>query len=104
MLTEQAVAPRLISGKCPSIEIYDADIIILTLNRCIDTIEAVQSAANQKLIRTHITVLDQGSNFEAIEAFTTAFDSYENIAFFASDRNLGVAGADSEGSRPPIPR
>ena len=52
---------RLIAGSRPPIEAYDADIIILSLNRLAETIEAIQSALAQRGVAFHVTVLDQGS-------------------------------------------
>jgi len=70
---------------------YDADIIILALNRFAETMAAVDSAARQTGIKFHIWVLDQGSDHEVREAFADAFSGFENLSFFAIDKNLGVA-------------
>src|ERR1700722_4859279 len=56
---EKAETIRPIVGRRPPIDAYDADIIILSLNRLAETIEAVQSALAQRGISFHVTVLDQ---------------------------------------------
>ena len=71
---------------------YDADIIILTLNRFSETLEAVASARGQRGASCHIWVLDQGSAPELRAGFTAAFRGLDNLSFYLAARNLGVGG------------
>ena len=40
---------------------YDADIVILALDRAEDTVAAIRSALSQTGVSRHVTVVDQGS-------------------------------------------
>jgi GT2 family glycosyltransferase len=84
--------PVLVSGTYPSRSGYDADIIILTRNRLLETIEAVDSALRQKGSRFHISVLDQGSDANIQSEFLKAFDNHKNFGYFTVRENLGVGG------------
>ena len=52
---------------------YDVDIIILTQNRFVETIEAVDSALRQQNVSFHVSVLDQDSSEAVQAAFAAAF-------------------------------
>ena len=88
----QAATVRLIVGRRPPIEAYDADIIILSLNRLAETIEAIQSALAQRGIAFHVTVLDQGSTPEILSGLAKRFATAPNFALYGVASNLGVAG------------
>jgi GT2 family glycosyltransferase len=92
MPTEVDGMPELVSGTYPPAGTYDADIIILTINRLEETYEAVKSALSQQLVKIHISVLDQGSTFENQAALAQAFRASGNVCCFASTKNLGVGG------------
>jgi GT2 family glycosyltransferase len=84
---------RLIAGAAvPRGASYDADIVILTLDRTDETIAAIQSACDQTNVLTHVFVLDQGSHPEALERLADAAREQANVTLLASDENLGVAG------------
>jgi GT2 family glycosyltransferase len=89
---EKAETIRLIVGRRPPIDAYDADIIILSLNRLAETIEAVQSALAQRGISFHVTVLDQGSAPEIVRGLAKRFTTAPNFALYGVASNLGVAG------------
>jgi GT2 family glycosyltransferase len=82
--------PEFLSGANPPAGVYDADIIILTLNRPKETHEAVKSALDQRMAKIHISVLDQGSTLENKNALAEAFKGAGNVSCFASGKNLGV--------------
>ncbi len=84
--------PLLVSGTYPTPSGYDADIIILTRNRLVETIEAVDSALRQKGISFHISVLDQDSDADIQIEFAKAFINHENFGYFTLRENLGVGG------------
>lgn len=83
--------PRRILGALPPLEEYDADIIILALNRPEDTIAAITSALNQRGGVFHVTVLDQGSAPETLNILTSTFARARNFALYVNTENLGVA-------------
>lgn len=71
---------------------YDADILILALDRVEDTIAAIASALAQEGVRRRVIVLDQGSrpeNFTRLEAFAAG---HADVVLARTERNLGVAG------------
>ena len=73
------------------VEGYDADIVILALDRPEETLEAIASALGQQGGRFRIFVLDQGSEPETIARFAAALDGQAGAALVTSERNLGVA-------------
>lgn len=84
---------HLIAGAAtPADESYDADIIILALDRITETIEAIRSACDQTDVATHVFVLDQGSRPEALQSLADAVRDRPNVTLLAGEQNLGVAG------------
>jgi GT2 family glycosyltransferase len=71
---------------------YDADIIILSLDRVVETIAAIRSACEQTDVSVHVFVLDQGSRPETLQRLADAFGDRANVTLLAVDENLGVAG------------
>jgi GT2 family glycosyltransferase len=98
--------PKLIVGNHPPHTDYDADIIILTRNRFLDTVDAVNSALRQTNVRRHVSLFDQGSDPRIQTEFAEAFMNHRNFGFYAIDRNFGVGGGrnflSSLGSSPVI--
>jgi GT2 family glycosyltransferase len=89
-LISQPPTARWLCGAAPPDGGYDADIIILTLNRFNDTIDAVDSALRQTGALIHVTILDQGSEPAVLARFTEAFAERANLWFFACPQNSGV--------------
>jgi GT2 family glycosyltransferase len=83
---------NLVSGSLPPSNDYDADVIILALNRFDETLEAVESALSQLGSSVHVLVLDQGSDPLIQSKFAAAFREMANLSFFVTNQNLGVAG------------
>ena len=84
---------RLVAGASgPTAASYDADIIILALDRVRETIAAIASACEQTHASTHIFVLDQGSHAEALAQLVETIGDRGNVTLLAVDDNLGVAG------------
>jgi GT2 family glycosyltransferase len=71
---------------------YDADIIILALDRAVETIAAIRSACEQRDVSTHVFVLDQGSRPGSVQLVADAVGDRSNVTLLAVDENLGVAG------------
>jgi GT2 family glycosyltransferase len=92
MLTEPSVKADLVSGSPPPSGSYDADIIILALNRFDDTCAAVQSALRQSASSVHVFVLDQGSDPAVRAKFAASFRDLPALSYYVTPKNLGVAG------------
>jgi GT2 family glycosyltransferase len=93
MPADNATPPlRRTAGSLPPLDAYDADIIILSLNRLNDTIEAINSALTQRGGIFHVTVLDQGSSPEMLRQLRRQFAHRSDFALYEADSNLGVAG------------
>lgn len=71
---------------------YDADIVILSLERTDETIAAIASACAQTGVSCHVSVLDQGSCSANLARLADAIAGRPNVSLFVSDTNLGVAG------------
>ena len=85
-------APRLIAGAAPGPGAYDANIVILCLERQDETIAAIRSALAQRGGVYHVTVLDQGSAPETVQALALTFSGAPRFALYRSTQNLGVGG------------
>jgi GT2 family glycosyltransferase len=84
--------PKLIAGSRPGPGAYDADIVILCLERPTETCAAIRSALAQRGGVFHVSVLDQNSSMETIRALTTAFANAPRFALYRAAQNLGVGG------------
>jgi GT2 family glycosyltransferase len=71
---------------------YDADIIILALDRCEETLDAIRSALAQEGVSRHLFVIDQGSHPDTLARFAAALDGRQDATLIQLDRNYGVAG------------
>ncbi|MDE8347993.1 MAG: glycosyltransferase family 2 protein [Acidocella sp.] len=85
-------APELAGGSPPPQAAYDVDIIILTISRVTETIEAVSSACRQTALDIHVTVLDQGSTEAEFQRLATGLQGMARVSLYRSGVNLGVAG------------
>lgn len=92
-------APRHLAGAtAPPAGPYDADIIILALDRAEATCAAIASALAQQCLARHVTVLDQGSAPAALAALVRAIDGRADATLLAAPCNLGVAGGRNAAS------
>jgi GT2 family glycosyltransferase len=89
---EDASQLRHTAGALPPLEAYDADIIILSLDRQDDTIAAINSALAQRGGVFHVIVLDQGSSPAMVRQLRSQFSRSANFALYESASNLGVPG------------
>ncbi|HQT77373.1 MAG TPA: glycosyltransferase, partial [Rhodopila sp.] len=76
----------------PTTASYDADIIILTIDRIDETLAAIASADGQTGVTAHVFVLDQGSDAQGLARLRYAVADKPNITLLVSGENLGVAG------------
>jgi GT2 family glycosyltransferase len=84
---------RLIAGaSAPPAAIYDADVLILSLDRAAETEAAIASALAQRGVSRHVLVLDQGSRPDVLAALAAAVAGREDVTLVAVARNHGVAG------------
>jgi GT2 family glycosyltransferase len=87
------MSARLIAGAAgPPDGPYDADIIILALERAEETLAAIASASSQIDVSLHIFVLDQGSCPATLQRLAAAANGRSNLTLLAGEQNLGVAG------------
>ncbi len=77
---------------------YDADIVILALDRPEETVAAIRSALAQTGVTRHVTVLDQGSMAENLVCLEMAVAGRPDATLLRSDRNLGVAEGRNQAS------
>jgi GT2 family glycosyltransferase len=77
---------------------YDADIVILALDRVDETLAAIHSALAQTGVSRHVFVVDQGSRPESLARLADAVTGREDATLVALDRNHGVAGGRNRGS------
>lgn len=85
-------AARIAGAPAPPAGPYDADILILALDRAEETAAAIASALAQRGARFHVIVLDQGSRPEARARLAALLAGREDATLLASAENLGVAG------------
>jgi GT2 family glycosyltransferase len=83
--------PRRVCGAAAPAA-YDADIIILALERSAETLKAVASARAQLGATCFVWVLDQGSSPATRAGFAAAFNGLSGLAYYESAANLGVGG------------
>ena len=82
----------LIAGSLPPTLSYDADIIILAMDRVEETLEAIRSALSQEGVSRHVLVFDQGSTQANLDRLASAVNARADAALLRAERNFGVAG------------
>jgi GT2 family glycosyltransferase len=83
---------RLVAGAAfPPARPYDADVLILALDRTAETLAAIASTLDQRGVSLHVVVLDQGSRPEALAALAQAIAGRDDATLLAAAGNLGVA-------------
>lgn len=93
------MAPRLIAGAAgPPEGEYDADVVILSLDRAEETMAAIRSALEQTGVSRHVFVVDQGSRPENLALLAAAVAGRRDATLVALDHNHGVAGGRNRGS------
>lgn len=78
---------------------YDADIVILSLDRPDQTVAAIASALEQTGLTRHVFVVDQGSQPEALARIAQAVSGRADATLVSLERNLGVPGGRNVGTR-----
>ncbi len=77
---------------------YDADVVILALNRATETEAAIASALAQDGVSRHLFVVDQGSRPEALDCLVRAVAGREDATLVSFGANLGVPAGRNAGS------
>ena len=93
-MTTQHVAGAI----APPIGAYDADIIILSLDRPDETADAVRSALAQRGVSRHVVVVDQGSRPEHLARLAALLRDRTDATLVRLPDNLGVAGGRNRAS------
>ena len=84
-----AASPTMAGG--PPGGNYDADVLILALDRVDETVAAIASALAQEGVSRHVVVLDQGSRPAALAQIAAAVAGRGDVTLAAAGGNLGVA-------------
>jgi GT2 family glycosyltransferase len=91
--------PRFVAGvPGPPDTAYDADIIILALDRPAETIAAIRSALGQTGVSRHVIVVDQGSAPASLAQLTEAVRDRTDVTLVALGHNAGVPGGRNIGT------
>jgi len=90
---------RFMSGtERPSCDGYDADVVILALDRVDETIAAIHSALGQTGVSRHVTIVDQGSQPEALTRLAATVYGRTDATLVALEHNHGVPGGRNIGA------
>jgi GT2 family glycosyltransferase len=78
---------------------YDVDVIILSLNRIKETLEAVDSACAQTGLSVAIHIVDQASAVENLARLTAHVEGRPDITLISLKTNIGVPGGRNIAAR-----
>jgi GT2 family glycosyltransferase len=81
----------------PLANAYDADVVILALDRVAETEAAIASALAQRGVRHHVFVVDQGSRPENLARLAHAVAG-QDATLVTLGGNLGVAAGRNRGA------
>jgi GT2 family glycosyltransferase len=90
------IEPARAAGPPPGA--YDADVVILALDRAEDTVAAINSALAQTGVTRHVFVVDQGSHPDNLQMVAAAVADSRDVSLVVLDRNYGVAGGRNRGT------
>jgi GT2 family glycosyltransferase len=76
----------------PPWQSYDADVVILALDRAEETVAAIVSALGQIEVSRYVIVVDQGSRAAALALLASAVCGRSDATLVTLDRNIGVPG------------
>lgn len=76
---------------------HQVDVVILSMERAPDTIEAIASSLEQEGVSKHVWVVDQGSSRESVAALQVFVADKPQVTLKLLDRNLGVPGGRNVG-------
>lgn len=82
----------------PPADPYDADVVILALDRAEETLAAIRSALEQTGVFRHVVIVDQGSASATLARFASSIAGRNDATLLRLARNAGVAGGRNAGS------
>ncbi len=77
---------------------YDADVVILALDRPEETAAAIHSALAQTGVSRHVFIVDQGSQPQNLAQLASVVSGRSDATLVALDCNHGVAGGRNRGT------
>jgi GT2 family glycosyltransferase len=89
---------HIAGAPAPPARPYDADIVILSLDRVEETEEAIASALAQRGVSRHVLVIDQGSKPENLVRLAAKVEGRDDATLVRLARNFGVAGGRNRGT------
>jgi GT2 family glycosyltransferase len=93
------VAVRRIAGaERPPWAAYDADVVILALDRAEATVAAIRSALNQTGVTRYVIVVDQSSRPGALADLVAAVQGRDDATLVTGEGNYGVPGGRNIGA------
>jgi GT2 family glycosyltransferase len=99
LATTQPGAVRHVAGaERPPGTMYDADVVILALDRPEDTVAAIRSALRQTGVSRHIVIVDQGSRPESLARLADMVQDRNDTTLLALDHNHGVPAGRNIGA------
>ncbi len=97
-LAEAASWHHVAGAAGPPAGAYDADVVILALDRAEETVAAIASALRQTGLSRHVFVVDQGSHPDNLARLAATVRDRDDATLVRLDRNLGVAGGRNRGT------
>ncbi len=99
VLMASPIAVRHVAGaERPPWTAYDADVVILALDRADETVAAIRSALNQTGVSRYVIVVDQGSQPDALGCLAAVVQARNDATLVATDLKYGVPGGRNIGS------
>jgi GT2 family glycosyltransferase len=92
------MAEHIAGAVGPPDSAYDADVVILALDRVEDTLAAIASALAQTGVSRHVFVVDQGSRPGNLARLAAAVAGRPDATLVTLGRNHGVAGGRNRGN------
>ena len=89
---------HIAGAPAPPADPYDADVVILALDRPDETIAAIYSALTQTNVTRHVLVIDQGSHPDHLARLADVVAGRRDATLVSLGRNRGVAGGRNVGS------
>ena len=77
---------------------YDADVVILALDRAEETASAIESALAQEDVSLHVIIVDQGSSAQTLARLSAVVAGRVDATLIGLEFNHGVAGGRNVGS------
>jgi GT2 family glycosyltransferase len=96
-LAAAAIDPTPDAG-CPANGCYDADVVILTLDRVADSEQAIKSALAQVGVSRFVVVVDQGSQPDNLARLAALVAGRDDATLVSLTHNLGVPGGRNHGA------